>query len=142
MSFTIDESGDFGARTARHLREDLVVWLTTVTPSGAPVPSPVWFVWEEPDTVVMFSRDGTPRARNIAANPRVSLNFPGTGQGGDIVVLSGRAQLDEGLGAAHENAGYVGKYREQMERVAGTVEEFSRQYPRGVRIALTRLRGH
>jgi PPOX class probable F420-dependent enzyme len=142
MSFTIDESSDFGARTARHLREDLVVWLTTVTPSGAPVPSPVWFVWEEPDTVVMFSRDGTPRARNIAANPRVSLNFPGTGRGGDIVVLSGRAQLDEALGAAHENAGYVAKYREQMERVAGTVEEFSRQYPRGVRIALTRLRGH
>ena len=71
MSFQIDESGDFGARAARHLREDTVVWLTTVTPAGAPVPSPVWFVWEEPDAVIMFSRAGTPRARNIEANPRV-----------------------------------------------------------------------
>jgi PPOX class probable F420-dependent enzyme len=142
MSFAIDESSDFGARAARHLREDIVVWLTTVTPSGAPVPSPVWFLWEEPDTVIMFSRDGTPRARNLEANPHVSLNFAGNGQGGDIVVLSGRAELDAGIGAAHENADYVAKYGPQMERVSGSVEAFSGQYPRGVRIALTRLRGH
>src|ERR1700750_299807 len=118
MSLTIDESSDFGARAARHLREDIVVWLTTVTPSGAPVPSPVWFLWEEPDTVVMFSRDGTPRARNLEANPHVSLNFAGNGQGGDIVVLSGRAELDDALGQAHENPDYVAKYGPQMERVA------------------------
>jgi PPOX class probable F420-dependent enzyme len=142
MSFTIDESSDFGARAARHLREDTVVWLTTVTASGAPVPSPVWFVWEEPATVLMYSRDGTPRSRNLAANPRVSLNFAGNGQGGDIVVLSGRAQFDAALGAPHENADYVAKYGPQMERVSGSVEEFSRQYPLAVRIELTRLRGH
>ena len=142
MSFAIDESGEFGARAARHLREETVVWLTTVTPSGAPVPSPVWFVWKEPDAVVMYSRDGTPRARNLAANPHVSLNFAGNGQGGDIVVLSGRATLDAALPPSHENGDYVAKYGPPMERVAGTLEQFSRAYPRGVRIELTRLRGH
>ncbi len=35
----IDESTEFGARVAAHLREERVVWLTTVTPSGAPLPS-------------------------------------------------------------------------------------------------------
>jgi hypothetical protein len=32
----IEETTEFGARVARHLREETVVWLTTVTPSGAP----------------------------------------------------------------------------------------------------------
>jgi PPOX class probable F420-dependent enzyme len=142
MSFAIDESTEFGARTARHLREDTVVWLTTVTPSGAPVPSPVWFWWEEPTGVIMFSRDGTPRMRNLAANPHVSLNFAGNGHGGDIVVVSGRAQADDSIGPPHGHEAYVAKYGSSMERVSGSLEEFSRQYPVAVRIELTRLRGH
>ncbi len=42
----IDESTEFGARVARHLREDIVVWMTTVTPDGSPLPMPVWFHWD------------------------------------------------------------------------------------------------
>ncbi len=41
----IDESSELGARVARHLREELVVWLTTVTPSSAPLLRPVGFLW-------------------------------------------------------------------------------------------------
>ena len=41
---TLDEGSEFGARAARHLREDPVLWLTTVAPSGAPSPNPVWFL--------------------------------------------------------------------------------------------------
>ena len=37
----IDESTDFGQRTAHHLQDDEVLWLTTVTPGGQPVPNPV-----------------------------------------------------------------------------------------------------
>jgi PPOX class probable F420-dependent enzyme len=142
MAFAIDESTDFGARAARHLREDMVVWLTTVTPAGAPVPSPVWFWWEEPGTVLMFSQAGTPRTRNLEANPRVSLNFGGNGQGGDIVVVSGNATIDDSLGPASAHAEYAEKYADGIARVAGTAEEFSRRYPVTVRIELTRLRGH
>jgi PPOX class probable F420-dependent enzyme len=142
MSFQIDESSDFGARAARHLREDPVVWLTTVTPAGAPVPSPVWFVWEEPDAVVMFSRAGTPRTRNIEANPRVSLHFGGNGRGGDIVVLSGTATIDESAEPVARVAPYVEKYGTDIERIGHTPETFSESYPVPVRIALTRLRGH
>jgi PPOX class probable F420-dependent enzyme len=142
MSFQIDEGNDFGARAARHLREDTVVWLTTATPAGGPVPSPVWFVWEEPDTVVMFSRAGTPRTRNLEANPRVSLNFDGNGRGGDIVVLSGTAAVDESAGPASAVAAYVEKYAADIERIGQTPESFSEAYPVPVRITLTRLRGH
>lgn len=33
----IDESSEFGARAARHLRDETVVWLTTVTQSASPL---------------------------------------------------------------------------------------------------------
>jgi PPOX class probable F420-dependent enzyme len=138
----IDKATEFGARAARHLREDRVVWLTTVTPAGAPLPSPVWFLWEEPDSVLVFSRAGTPRERNLRANPRVSLNFPGDGSGGDIVVLSGRAAIDPGLGSADRIPAYVEKYGWGFERLRVTPEQFSQRYPLPLRIRLTRLRGH
>ena len=92
----IDESTEFGARVARHLREDRVVWLTTVTPSGAPLPSPVWFWWDGEETVRVFSLPDTGRVRAVQNNPKVSLNFAGNGQGGDIVVLSGEAPRRRG----------------------------------------------
>jgi PPOX class probable F420-dependent enzyme len=63
--------------------------MTTVSPSGTPVPRPVWFVWEE-DSVLMYS-EPKQRIRNIETNPRVTLNFDGDGGGGDIVVLTGEA---------------------------------------------------
>ena len=142
MSLTIDEGTEFGARAARHLRADRIVWLTTVAPSGAPVPSPVWFWWDEPDRVLMFSRAGTPRTRNLETNPRVSLNFPGDGEGGDVVVLSGHAAVDEAVGPASGVAPYVEKYGWGFERIGVTPEQFSLAYPVPVRIELTRLRGH
>jgi hypothetical protein len=40
----IDEGTEFGARAARHLRDDRIVWLTTVIPAGVPLPSPMWFL--------------------------------------------------------------------------------------------------
>jgi PPOX class probable F420-dependent enzyme len=142
VSFSIDESSEFGARAARHLREDRVAWLTTVNPSGAPLPSPVWFVWEEPDIVLMFSRDAVPRLRNLGVNPRVALNFPGNGQGGDIVVLSGEATVERDAPPAHAVPAYVDKYGWGFERLGVSPEEFAQRYPVPVRIRLTRLRGH
>jgi hypothetical protein len=51
----IDLSPAFGARAARHLREETVVWLTTVTPKGVPLPSPVWFLWDGAESVLTYS---------------------------------------------------------------------------------------
>ena len=89
----VDESTDFGARAATRLREEIVVWLITISRKSGPLPMPVWFVWDGAETVLMFSQDGA-RVRNVQADPRVSLNFDGDGRGGDIVVLSGRATVD------------------------------------------------
>ena len=137
----IDLSGDFGARVARHLREEIVVWLTTVTPAGAPLPMPVWFLWDGAEEVVMYSQPSA-RVRNIEANPRVSLNFAGDGRGGDIVVLSGEATLDREGPAADQDRDYLAKYDEHIERIGMTPETFAERYSVSVRIKLSRLRGH
>jgi PPOX class probable F420-dependent enzyme len=137
----VDEGTDFGARVARHLREDVVVWLTTVTPRGAPLPMPVWFLWDGEDTVSMHSMPGA-RVRNLEANPLVSLNFAGDGRGGDIVVLSGEACVDHDGPGADADEGYLAKYAQHIERIGQTPETFAQRYSEPVRITLTRLRGH
>jgi PPOX class probable F420-dependent enzyme len=137
----IDESTEFGARVARHLRDDVVVWLTTVTPAGSPLPRPVWFVWDGERSVAMFSRPGA-RVRNIEANPCVTLNFAGDGRGGDIVVLSGSATVDAEAASADRAPEYLAKYDRHIARIGMTPERFAQRYSVPVRIELTRLSGH
>jgi PPOX class probable F420-dependent enzyme len=135
-----DDTSVFGARAARHLREEIVVWLTTVSPRGAPLPMPVWFVWDGDESVSVYSQPGA-RVRNLESNPHVSLNFPGDGRGGDIVVLSGTATLDRDARADADDA-YVAKYADHIARIGHTPESFTDAYSVPVRIRLERLRGH
>jgi PPOX class probable F420-dependent enzyme len=137
----IDQSTEFGARVARHLREDIVVWLTTVTPPGSPLPRPVWFVWDGADSIALYSQPSA-RVRNIEANPRVTLNFAGDGRGGDIVVLSGSAAIDRGAPPADQADDYLAKYDEHITRIGMSPEAFAQRYSVPVRIRLTRLDGH
>lgn len=137
----IDLEGEFGSRVARHLRDDVVVWLTTVTPAGAPLPMPVWFHWDGGESVVMYSQPGA-RVRNIESNPRVTLNFAGDGGGGDIVVLSGNAVIARDSPPAHKDHDYLAKYDEHITRIGMTPETFAERYSAPVRIQLDRLRGH
>ena len=136
----IDEGTEFGARVARRLREELVVWLTTVTPAGAPLPRPVGFLWEGGEVVSMYSQPGT-RVRNIAANPKVTLNFDGDGRGGDIVVLSGTAGVDADGPAADANAAWLDKYGAQIEQIGMSPATYAARFSVPVRIRLTRLDG-
>jgi PPOX class probable F420-dependent enzyme len=137
----IDEGTEFGARVAAHLRDEVVVWLTTVTPSGAPLPSPVWFLWDGADTVSMYSMPGA-RVRNLQHNDKVALHFGGDGQGGDIVVLSGTAVIDEHAPSVDGAADYLAKYDEHITRIGLTPPLFAQRYSVAVRIALTGVRGH
>jgi PPOX class probable F420-dependent enzyme len=137
----VDESTEFGARAARHLRDEIVVWLTTVSPRGAPLPMPVWFIWDGEDTVTVYSQPGA-RVRNLESNPHLALNFSGDGDGGDIVVLSGTATLDHGGPGADGDSPYVAKYDDHIARIGHTPDSFAQRYSVPIRIRLDRLRGH
>ncbi|WP_272476345.1 TIGR03667 family PPOX class F420-dependent oxidoreductase [Baekduia alba] len=139
MTIEIDETTDFGARAAAHLRDDVIVWLTSVAPSGAPLPTPVWFLWDGASGLRIQSLPTAKRAAHLQANPHVSLNFEGDGVGGDVVVLSGRATVKT---AEPQLDGYVEKYRDRMEAIGLTPEQFGARYSTVLDIELTRLRGH
>jgi PPOX class probable F420-dependent enzyme len=138
---SIDESTDFGARAARHLREDPVIWLTTVGLSGAPSPNPVWFLWDGAATVVLFSLPDAARVAHLSANQRVCLHF-GDGRGGDIVVFSGIGAVQPEAPGADAVPEYLAKYAQHLTRIGLTPQTFADRYSVPVIITLTRLRGH
>jgi PPOX class probable F420-dependent enzyme len=135
MAFTIDP----GSRAATRLRDELIGWLVTVSPAGAPQPSPVWFLWDE-DGFLLYSQPETPKLRNIAANPRVALHLDGNGRGGDILIVSGRASTG-GAPPASDVPAYVAKYGALIERNGWTPASFAADYSVPVRIAPRALRG-
>jgi PPOX class probable F420-dependent enzyme len=118
-----------------------VVWLTTVTPAGSPLPMPVWFLWDGAGSALMYSQPGA-RVRNVEANPRVTLNFSGDGRGGDIVVLSGTATIDREAPPVDRAMEYRAKYDDHIAGIGMTPETFAQRYSVPVRIELGRLRGH
>jgi len=136
----IDETSAFGARAARRLREERIAWLTTVAQDGTPQPVPVWFLWDGLDSVLIYSRPSKPKLRNIARNPRVSLHLDGDGQGGDIVVLLGKARVSDDQ-PADQIPEYATKYSWGFERNRWTARQFAEDYSVPIRINVSGVRG-
>jgi PPOX class probable F420-dependent enzyme len=134
-----DASTPLGEKVRRRLRDEPVAWLTTVARDGTPQPNPVWFLWED-DSILVYNRSGARRLAHVRERPAVSLNFD-SGGGGDIVVITGRAELAEGEPAPHQHPGYLAKYERAMSRVSGSPEAFGRAYPVPLRIRPVRFRG-
>jgi PPOX class probable F420-dependent enzyme len=140
--FAVDTSTPFGARAARHLREDVVVWLTTVSPSGAPSPNPVWYLWDGAATVLTWNLPTSARVAHVATNPSVALHFDGDGRGGDIVVVRGTAVIDHARPGPDAVPEYLAKYGEHIARIGHTPASFAAMYSVPVAVRLTGLRGH
>lgn len=137
---TVDTSTEFGAKAAERLAREPIVWFTTVGKSGTPQPNPVWFLWHD-ESVLLFSQPETPKLRNIARNPRVSLNLNSTEHGENVIVLSGTATVVEEPITPEITTAYVTKYTEGLKSIKMTAEEFFADYSVPVRIVPDRLRG-
>ncbi|MEV6288105.1 TIGR03667 family PPOX class F420-dependent oxidoreductase [Kribbella sp. NPDC051770] len=138
--FTIDTSDAFGARIAKQLAGEQVVWLTTVGKSGTPAPNPVWFHWNGRE-VLVFSQAGKAKVHNVERSPRVALHFNATFTGGDVGVISGDARVDAGGATAEELEVYNAKYAEGLAGLGMSTEDFHRDYPVLIRITPDKLRG-
>lgn len=134
----IDVDEESGIHVVDRLASDRIGWLTTVAPDGTPQVSPIWFLWDG-DKILVYSLD-SPRARNIAEHPRVSLNLDGNGLGGDIVIVEGSARIDPETPNAAENSAYLAKYLQVMDDYGWTPEWFAGRYSVPIRITPTRFR--
>jgi PPOX class probable F420-dependent enzyme len=135
----LDSTTEFGTRVDRRLREDLIAWLTTVAADGTPRPVPVWFLWDG-DSVLLYSRPGKPKLRNIERNPRVSLNLDGNGIGGDVVVLLGDMRVSDDP-RAHDVPEYVAKYAGRIAANGWTPQSFAADYSVPLRVDVSRIQG-
>lgn len=117
---------------------DRVVWFTTVTPSGRPTPRPVWFVWED-DAFLVYSTAEAAKVRHVRTDPDVALNFNSDAAGGDVVVISGRAEVIENAAPASTVPSYLDKYRDGMAYLGLKPAEFDATYSVGLRITPTKV---
>lgn len=137
----IDESTTIGQRTRERLANEHIVWLTTTRADGTPQPTPVWFLPDGDDTIIIFSEPRTPKIRAIRANPRVSLAFNATPEGGDVQIIQGDAEAPEASPRAEEFDDYVAKYASGLQSLGMTPASFSDQYSQLVRVRVRSLRG-
>ena len=136
----IDITTEYGARVARRLRDEQVIWLTTVGRDGTPQPNPVWFIWED-DSFLIYTQDTAYKLRNIRRNPRVSLHFDSGESGEDVVIFTGRASLDESAPLAHHHAPYLEKYRQGIADIDMTPESMGEDYHVAIRVKPDKVRG-
>lgn len=136
----IDNSTEFGQRVERYLAEREVIWLVTTGADGTPQPSPVWFVRED-DTLLIYSKPGAPKLRNLSARPRVALHFDTDAQGSDVVVLLGSAALAPDAPPNNQHAAYQEKYRAGIARIGSNPERFAADYSAAIRVQLEKVRG-
>jgi PPOX class probable F420-dependent enzyme len=138
----IDGSTPLGARILERLREDRVIWMTTVN-RGAPQPAPVWFLYERDETserIIVYSKTGARRIANARADSHVAFNFNCTPGGGQVHVIRGQARIAIELPAVPGCAAYMDRYRDWIEEDqswGGTFEGFAAQY--SVPIEITEL---
>ena len=135
-----DPSSPYGARVARRLQEDQVIWLTTVSRDGTPQPNPVWFLWDG-ETVLIYSMPTAAKVHNIRRSPRVALHFDSGESGEDVVVFTGTAVLDAAAPPAHHNPAYLAKYQSGITNIEMTPESMSAAYNAAIRVKPDKVRG-
>jgi len=137
----VELSSKFGRAVKRHLKNEYVIWLTTVDSKLAPQPRPVWFIWAE-DSFLVFSQAKAYKVKHITKNPKVALHF-NTDETGEehVIVFVGNASIDASCPPPHKVAAYLKKYESGIADLGMTPEEFSREYSTAIRIKPTEVRG-
>ncbi|MDA2978800.1 MAG: pyridoxamine 5'-phosphate oxidase family protein [Actinomycetota bacterium] len=123
------------------IENDEVAWLTTVSSQGVPSTALVWFLLENDESILVYSRDPSIRLRNIGTNQRVTLALNSDFRGNDSIVVLGSAGIDTSIAPADENLAYVAKYQATLDDYSWTPRWFAENYPTPIRIHITSVHG-
>ena len=130
----------FGRHVNRRLRQEKVIWLTTVDAHDAPQPRPVWFQWDG-KTVLIFSEKNKAKLRHIDHNARVTLNLNTDEDGGDVAVLIGEAKILAAAPNTRRVKTYLRKYSNGIKDLEMTVKEFREAYTVPILVTPQGMRG-
>ena len=136
----VDFSSPLGRKIKRRLRQEQIIWLTTVDAQDAPQPRPVWFHWDG-DTLLIFSQTKAAKVRHIARNPRVALNFNTDQDGGDVGVLIGDAAIWQEPLSVSRLRSYLRKYKDGIKGLGMTPAQMRAEYPVVILVTPQSMRG-
>jgi PPOX class probable F420-dependent enzyme len=132
-------SSDLPRPTIREaLERDAVVWVGTTRPDGAPHLVPLWFVWDG-DAVLVFSKPGAQKVRNIRADPRVMLAVGRPEASFDVELVEAIAELPPPGDRLPES--FVAKYEQAVRDTGIGFDRFRNDYAQPIRIRPTRWLG-
>jgi PPOX class probable F420-dependent enzyme len=134
----VDQTKPNNAHVEQRLREEPIVWFTTVRPDGRPHTVPVWFLWDG-ETFLIFSQPGNLKIRNLQRNPHITLALDGTNQGGDVVTVEGEAEL---LSEPSRNIlvpAFGEKYASMIKTMGVDAEGLVEDYSQPIRIKPTKF---
>jgi PPOX class probable F420-dependent enzyme len=139
MTLTSQLSPDDRERVEGRLRHNVIAWLTTVRRNGQPVTTPVWFLYREDDTILVYSQPESAKFRNIDINPKISLVLDVSDLGRSIVRIEGTAAPTSDVAPADRQSAYVAKYAERIGVLFGTPEDFAALFSAAIIITPTKL---
>jgi PPOX class probable F420-dependent enzyme len=123
------------------LREDTVVWLSSVRADGRPHIVPVWFHWDG-DRIVAFSKPNARKVENLRDQPSVMLAVGTPGPDYDVELIEATAELPDAPAVDLMPEGFGHKYRELLRRAGLTVQRFAEVYSQPIVLRPTRFLGY
>lgn len=106
------------------LQERRFAVLATINKDGTPQQTTMWYLFEN-DTIVMNTKVGRLKERNIRRDPRISVCFE---DGYSYLTISGKAELiDDEQTAQHDIYRLAVRYNGEKEAQQQMTEQFSQE---------------
>jgi len=123
---------------AAALRDDPVVWLSSVQPDGRPHLVPVWFHWDG-DRIVAFSKPNARKVGNLRGRPNVMLAVGTPGPDFEVELIEATAEIPDAPAAEVMPEGFGAKYRDLLRRAGLTLQRFAEVYSQPIVLRPTRF---
>lgn len=123
------------------LRQDPVVWLSSVREDGRPHLVPVWFAWDG-KRIVAFSKPHARKIANLRQHPDVMLGVGTPGPEFAVELIEAAAELPDEPASALMAGSFAEKYRELLRRAGMTLSRFAEIYSQPIVIRPKRFLGY
>jgi PPOX class probable F420-dependent enzyme len=123
------------------LRDDPVVWLSSVQSNGHPHLVPVWFLWDG-DRILAFSKPHARKVDNLRDQPSVMLAVGTPGLEFDVELIEATAELPDEPAMTVMPEGFGAKYRELLHRAGLSAQRFAEVYSQPIVLRPTRFLGY
>lgn len=122
------------------LQRSSVVWLSSVRPDGGPHVVPLWFLWDC-QSILVFSKPGAQKVRNIRAEPRVMVAVGEPGLAFDVELVDAVAELADEPTSRLLPDEFAIKYADLADHAGITLDRFAAVYEQPIWIRPTRWLG-